>query len=331
MNDAFKRAVEERIVLIAGAFCLFGLAPLILLHASLDDWPLVLLEMVAALAVTLLMIHIYRTHQYRLASLLLAIVYVFGVASMILIQGVSALHLFYPAVIVAYLLVAPNVALIITLTAVAVVTPALVGLMEFVPYFRFALSLLGCIFLTYFFATNRNRQRDELLEISRMDPLTGAGNRRALDQKLSETIQLHQRKPMDSCLLLLDLDNFKRVNDRLGHIVGDEILVRVTQVVQARIRVTDRLYRYGGDEFVVLATNCDLKTSLRLAEDLRALVERSEEGSDSGVSISLGIAQYAESQTPDQWLISADQALFSAKRAGRNQIASSTVSQVTPG
>jgi diguanylate cyclase (GGDEF)-like protein len=156
--------------------------------------------------------------------------------------------------------------------------------------------------------------------LSTKDSLTGAGNRRLLDERLSETIRRFERIETPMSLLLLDLDRFKEINDSAGHAEGDALLVRVTEVVRARIRSTDMLFRYGGDEFIVFADGSDLATAASLAEDIRALVETDLSISGWQLSISLGVAEYCRGEDQAAWIARADRALFESKRQGRNRV-----------
>jgi diguanylate cyclase (GGDEF)-like protein len=119
-------------------------------------------------------------------------------------------------------------------------------------------------------------------------------------------------------MLLLDLDHFKKVNDLHGHAVGDQILKRVTEIINLRIRVTDSLYRIGGEEFVVVLESQDATRAAHLAEQLRTLIQANELVPDRPVTISLGVAELTEDETASSWIGRADEALYRAKRSGRN-------------
>jgi len=123
---------------------------------------------------------------------------------------------------------------------------------------------------------------------------------------------------MAASMLLIDLDHFKKVNDVHGHRVGDQILKRVTDIVNLRIRVTDSLYRIGGEEFVVVLEGQDTARAEHLAEQLRTLVHENELVPDRSLTISLGVAELIADETANDWMHRADQALYDAKRAGRN-------------
>ena len=152
------------------------------------------------------------------------------------------------------------------------------------------------------------------------DPLTGAGNRRALEHKLFDAVNVYQRTRSPVSMLLMDLDHFKKVNDRHGHAAGDEILCSITEIINLRIRVTDSLYRIGGEEFVVVLEGQDLHRAAHLAEQLRTLIEANELVPDHSATISVGVAELKENETGNDWLHRADKALYRAKRSGRNAL-----------
>ena len=108
------------------------------------------------------------------------------------------------------------------------------------------------------------------------------------------------------------------IRDRYGHAVGDQILKSITEIINLRIRVTDSLYRIGGEEFVVLLVGANLESAVHLAEQLRLLVDANELVPDQAVTISLGVAEIKDGETGNDWLHRADEALYQAKDAGRN-------------
>ena len=171
------------------------------------------------------------------------------------------------------------------------------------------------------------RVHHELEETSRQDPLTGAGNRIRLREDLRSARARMARLNHSHGLLVLDLDHFKRLNDALGHLTGDEVLRQVVSIIKATIRAEDAAYRFGGEEFLVilrLNTTEDLATA---AERLRsAVVEAAIPHPDNGpsnvVTISLGgvLVTPAElDRSDDDWFADADAALYLAKANGRNR------------
>ena len=180
-------------------------------------------------------------------------------------------------------------------------------------------TILNNVF-AYVFAARMSEHRQHLSFLAERDPLTGIGNRRALNASLEDVIVRQQSNNVTASLLVLDLDHFKDVNDNHGHGKGDQILIQVTKIVSSNIRVADDLYRLGGEEFVVVALGASREAASNLAEQLRSSVENTELLSGRPVTISLGVAEIKRGESPEDWLHRADAALYEAKRTGRNRV-----------
>ena len=120
-------------------------------------------------------------------------------------------------------------------------------------------------------------------------------------------------------MLVIDLDHFKSINDSHGHAVGDDILVRLTDLMRKRIRSTDHLFRVGGEEFVIVTEGDTLEMAGRLGELLRELVADSELADGCSVTISVGVAELGDGEMANDWFRRADDALYRAKSEGRNR------------
>jgi two-component system cell cycle response regulator len=173
------------------------------------------------------------------------------------------------------------------------------------------------------------RWQMKIAEGALQDPLTGLFNRRHLEERLASELAAAQRHGRELSLLLADVDFFKAVNDRHGHLAGDEALKMVAFVLRGAIRKEDVLARYGGEEFIVIARETGLQGARALAERIRRAVERSRcawHGHDLGltvsigVTVSIGLAEYVPGRSDRELLESADRALYLAKQAGRNRV-----------
>ena len=153
------------------------------------------------------------------------------------------------------------------------------------------------------------------------DPLTGINNRAAMDSSLSREIEMARRHRMPLSLIVMDIDKFKSINDAYGHATGDEIIKSFTKVVSGIIRKTDMLFRYGGEEFVVIMSNTGRDGSMLLAERIRRGIERMEvllPQCRLPVTVSLGVASLKGKEGGKSFFDRADQALYQAKSSGRN-------------
>lgn len=164
---------------------------------------------------------------------------------------------------------------------------------------------------------------EELREQVLTDSLTGCFNRRGFDDHLRVEIVRARRYRRPLSLVLLDIDDFKGVNDQLGHAAGDTVLRAVSRLLVDAFRTTDRVCRYGGDEFAVIFPETPPERVLQLAERLRAqIAARFPDGEiDCRVSASFGVAGYpADGNDPDSLLRAADRALYTAKTSGRDRV-----------
>ena len=166
-------------------------------------------------------------------------------------------------------------------------------------------------------------QQKEMAEVmhrlAHTDQLTGVANRRELYSELQKETDESERYERPLSIIFFDLDHFKSVNDAYGHDHGDNVLCEVVRAVESVLRATDRLGRWGGEEFVVLAPETDLREASRLAERVRAKIANHRSGSTPTVTASLGFAQYEVGDTPETLIKRADQALYKAKFLGRNR------------
>lgn len=172
------------------------------------------------------------------------------------------------------------------------------------------------------------RVHRELERTARIDPLTGAGNRRRLHEDLLTVRSSIDRSGATYGLMEVDLDHFKGINDKLGHLAGDDVLRRVVEAVQAATRETDSVYRYGGEEFVVILPMRDRDELLIAAERLRNAVlelgiEHPANPSLGVVSVSIGATLLGDDTlglSDEQWFWVVDRAMYAAKAGGRNQV-----------
>ncbi|MDH5436651.1 MAG: GGDEF domain-containing protein [Gammaproteobacteria bacterium] len=158
-------------------------------------------------------------------------------------------------------------------------------------------------------------------DASMKDPLTGAMNRSSLDQTVRREIDLARRHGKPLSLMVIDIDKFKKINDTYGHSVGDRVIQGTVNCIQKTIRSSDILFRYGGEEFVVLLNGAAKKGATMLAERIRESIEQGEctaEGNKIKTSVSIGIAILDIDDEPESLFSHADKALYSAKNAGRN-------------
>jgi diguanylate cyclase (GGDEF)-like protein/hemerythrin-like metal-binding protein len=163
-------------------------------------------------------------------------------------------------------------------------------------------------------------QITELERLGSTDRLTGAWNRAHLDRVVASELGRSMRARQPVSLILLDIDHFKSVNDTCGHQAGDAVLCELARVIGAAVRTTDTLFRWGGEEFVVLASGTGYRGAATLAEKMRARLEQHIFAGVGSVTISLGVAEHIATESAEVWFRRVDEALYRAKSGGRNRV-----------
>jgi diguanylate cyclase (GGDEF)-like protein len=188
-------------------------------------------------------------------------------------------------------------------------------------------NLTALVLLAYaamVIAREQRRTRDAAIRLSTVDPLTTLFNRTFFFAAIGREIARCARSGRGFCLLMMDLDDLKQINDRLGHHHGDRVLRGVGEVIAEGVRRIDTAARYGGDEFVVLLPETDPTGAFVLAEKIRLGVNAMAVDlatPDSHPSISIGVVSYpGDGRTADELMISADEAMYSSKRAGKDRV-----------
>jgi diguanylate cyclase (GGDEF)-like protein len=181
-------------------------------------------------------------------------------------------------------------------------------------------ALLAALVLVW----SRNERMQELQRQASRDPLTGLKNRRRFEEDLRTELARIRREGGEGALLMLDLDNFKRVNDTLGHPVGDRVIADIAGVLRARMRMTDVVARLGGDEFAVVLPHCDPGEARLVGEEIGAAVREHapDEEAVPPITVSVGIAMFRADVAADLEALEeqADAALYEAKRSGRDAV-----------
>jgi len=188
-----------------------------------------------------------------------------------------------------------------------------------------SINLTALILLAYVamvIAREQRRARDAAIRLSTVDPLTGLFNRTFFFAAVDREIARSARSGRGFCLLMMDLDELKAVNDRHGHFIGDRVLRGVGGVIAEGVRRIDTAARYGGDEFVVLLPETEVTGAYVLAEKIRiGIAELTVPGTEVRTSMSVGVVSFPEDgRTSDELMISADQAMYASKHAGKNRV-----------
>jgi diguanylate cyclase (GGDEF)-like protein len=157
------------------------------------------------------------------------------------------------------------------------------------------------------------------------DPLTGLFNRKFMIKKIEEEIERGKRYGSKFSIIFLDIDNFKRINDVYGHIVGDFVLKYLANIIKSELRKVDYAFRYGGEEMVILLSETNLENALKFSERLLEIVRNTifkYKTEDLKITVSIGVAEFKPGETIEQLIERADMAMLKAKQAGKDRVVS---------
>lgn len=166
----------------------------------------------------------------------------------------------------------------------------------------------------------REEKIEEISDLASKDPLTNLYNREVFDTFLKQEVHRANRESKPTSLVLLDIDNFKRINDTKGHVFGDDVLKYVAKTVMTVVRVSDIPCRYGGEEFAIIMPQCHLDEAINVAEAIRLKISK-KPMDDIFITVSIGVSQVSDFIGSSKKLLStADDALYQAKTTGKNKV-----------
>lgn len=258
------------------------------------------------------------TRNVKISGYITALAFVFGTVFTIYIKGSQQIHWAYPAFVVIFYFLQPKTALLLACLAIFAILPVLEKEETLPNTLKILITLFVNVSCAFIFSKVMRNQSKDLRELAQKDPLTQIGNRNAMEFAIKDVFEeyVNDDKPMP--VLMVDIDHFKEINDTLGHQTGDDIIVKVAELIEFNMRSSESVYRYGGEEFLVLAKNMSIFDAENLAERLRATVENAAFLDDIKITISVGISELTAKKSTKHWVEQADKALYQAKNKGRN-------------
>ena len=249
-----------------------------------------------------------------------------GIAATVVTMGIIGALWSFPALIIGYFVLSRRAAFFCSLLLIVTATALTALYVGAELALRVGASQSMTWIMINIVLNVLNEAHRDMLRLAIMDPLTGALNRRQLDLTLGQMVNRARRRSVPASIVLIDIDNFKQINDSLGHATGDQVLVGIVKLMSERKRTADSLYRLGGEEFLLLAPDTTGPDASFLAEQLRALVEKANFIEGLQVQVSIGVSECRTDQSAQEWLECADQALYRAKEGGRNRVETSVFS-----
>ncbi len=309
-------AVAILTVVFVSPFAVYRLVLGPLLAGAMNAFIVVAAVLIAAYA--------WVTKNIDRAGKAISVVLALSALTVTTVLGLNGVLWFYAIIIFVFYLSPPILALALILTVLGGVAAIELSAPRRIfaepdELASFLASAATTAVFSWLFASRNAKQRQQLFLWATRDPLTGLENRRSLDHELDIAVSTARRERRGYGLIIMDTDNFKGINDNLGHAAGDETLCRIAEILGNSTRLGDRLFRYGGDEFTIILPNVDAEALHTVAGKLVQSIAEYTDAAGTPVTVSVGAALLGDNEDKQSWNRRADRSMYRAKKLGGNR------------
>lgn len=317
MINQLQEKYQLSILLLLGFVAVLGILPFVAVRYIAGNFTAAIIDITLILGITTLVAYAYYSKKIRTVSATIAIFINAGAVVITVANGIDSFLWTYPVFASTFILVKPAEAFFINVIAVvSLVTMS--SLFDTISLDSYIVTTLMLSMSAFVYASHGAKQFSLLEKLNTVDALTGAFNRRALSSDMAVAISNAERNGHKSLLAMLDFDYFKAVNDNYGHAVGDQVLKDFVKITTANIRKSDRLYRFGGEEFILLIPDIGDQQHGFIDNIRNTIKNELKTPSGKSITVSFGVAPWIPDTTADTWLQRADEALYIAKENGRD-------------
>lgn len=319
MPASMLRIIHRLAIVLLIGICPFSIINL--LNGNIIVGSLILIISASIFYVTL---HISRHQTYKskivfwiIMPLTYYLLYLLVVGS-----GIVGILWCFPTLVIVNFIMKQRRAMISNILILIVLSPEMWSQFDLSLVLRMYASLVTVAALASLFVNVIMDQQNKLHKLAITDPLTGLLNRLTLEDNITLAIQQHSRTSNPMSLASIDIDHFKLINDKHGHDVGDKVLIKIANLLQQRSRHVDKVYRLGGEEFLVVLFNTNLQNARHFANAIQQALAELDIEEALNPTLSIGLAEVDQEKSWEEWLKHADEKLYQAKDNGRNLIIS---------
>jgi diguanylate cyclase (GGDEF)-like protein len=318
MINQLQVKYQLSLLLLLSIVAVLGVFPFGVIRYLDGNLTAAIIDMTLVLGIIALVGYAYSSKNIRITSAIIAVFINTGVVAIVIANGIDSFLWVYPVFASTFILVKPVEALGINMVA-GVSLVLLSDVFETVSLDSYIVTILMLSLSAFIYASHGAKQFRLLETLNTVDTLTGALNRRAMSSDIQAALYDSERNGTKQFLAILDLDYFKTVNDRYGHAAGDQVLKEFVSITTSHIRKYDRLYRFGGEEFVLLIPGSNEQQNAFI-DNLRTAIKKDlKTPNGEEITVSFGVAPWIPGTTADTWLQRADEALYLAKARGRDR------------
>ncbi|NZA27104.1 GGDEF domain-containing protein [Luteimonas sp. SJ-92] len=318
--EKLRADIRLAMICLLGALAAITILPFAALRAANGQWTAVVIDVLVVAVIAGNALFAWRTGRTRLAGSTVVVLVTIGCVGIQVALGLEGLLWVYTVMIANFMLgprllaMAANLALMASPFLLPAGFPAPDAQATFLATAALV-TLYGFIF-SWLVAFHHSQME----ALATRDALTGTANRRVMETEVPQAVATHHSRRLPAGLAVLDLDHFKLVNDQHGHDAGDRVLVAFAEILRRNLRKSDRLYRFGGEEFAVLFPATDRDGVEVVLEKLLQRIREELRGPSGPVRASIGAAMLTGDDDWSSWMMRADGALYQAKRTGRDRI-----------
>jgi diguanylate cyclase len=301
------------------ALAIVGILPFGIYRYAIGNMPAAIMDLTIVGSVFIALVYAWVSGHTRRASIFLMLATNLGCIASATLLGLAGLFWMFPVLLMNFLMVPRTIALGFCTFCLAFLALHGKAFQNKLEVMMFLVTAVVVCLLAYIYASRAETQRKQLEALSLLDPLTSAQNRRAMDQELDIAINTSSHDGRPYTLAIIDLDKFKRINDKYGHEEGDQVLMDFTAIIKKHARKMDRFFRLGGEEFVLLLPGVDETSARMIIDNLCKTMEENLRCHHEVITISIGAAILQAGEHKQGWLARADSALYAAKNNGRNR------------
>jgi diguanylate cyclase (GGDEF)-like protein len=320
MLHRLKTDFRLSIITLLGVSAILGIGPFAVMRYLQGNLLAGLVDTTILLGITAVLVYAWVTGDTRRSGLVLAFIACSGAVVVGTVVGEPGLFWLYPCLVTTFFLANSRIAVFLNVASVIALMVHGGAFRSDIQMWSFASTAFVVSACAYVFAHRNHDQRERLEHLATIDPLTGVKNRRSMDQELDLAAANAERTGMSYALVLLDIDHFKKINDEHGHGVGDDVLIEMVELLLKNTRKSDQLFRYGGEEFVLLLAGVDGIGLKAVMNNLQQVLRKYMKHPGGSVTASFGVALLKHGESIDSWLARADAALYEAKETGRDRI-----------
>lgn len=316
MINQLQEKYQLSMLWLLSSVAVMGVFPFVIIRYQAGNLLAAGIDITLIIGMIVLVAYTHYSKKIRVVSAIIAVFINVGAVVIAIANGLDSFLWVYPVFASTFILVKPFEAFCMNIIAGAALV-SLSDIFDLVAFDSVVVTLLMLSMSAFVYANHSAKQFELLETLNCVDPLTGAFNRRAMNTDITTALSNANQNGTKQSLAILDLDYFKKVNDEYGHGAGDKILQDFVTITTSHIRKSDRLYRFGGEEFVLLIP--DMQDQHSYINQLRNTIKNQLTTPDGkAITVSLGIAPWIPNTTADTWLQRADEALYIAKEKGRD-------------